>query len=256
MYFGQASTGERFRIIGQRGGRRPTCPRGTTTESSGRLGTGQQYVWCHRAPQFAPPARTTITVAPRTTVSPAIQAQVSPQVSPVLTQAQASPGARVAAQPAQVMPGGMTAAGGATGMTAAEFQRILAEQRAADEARRAAEMSALQQAMEERSRILEAQREQERQAMAEREAARVEAQRAAEERAIALPPPPTAGAFVPPSPLMPPTPVPTRPTAPTEIDITEAPVEAAAPVPWLLIAAAGVGAVLILGAGRKRGKRR
>lgn len=49
-----------------------------------------------------------------TTVSPTIQAQISPQISPVMTQQQSSPGASVSANPMQYMPGGQTAEGGGT----------------------------------------------------------------------------------------------------------------------------------------------
>lgn len=44
-----------------------------------------------------------------TTVSPAIQTQVSPQISPTMVQQQSSPGATVGASPQQYMPGGMQA---------------------------------------------------------------------------------------------------------------------------------------------------
>ena len=44
-----------------------------------------------------------------TTVSTAIVTQVSPQISPVMTQQQSSPGATVGANPLQFMPGGLSA---------------------------------------------------------------------------------------------------------------------------------------------------
>lgn len=44
-----------------------------------------------------------------TTVSTAIVTQVSPQISPVMTQQQSSPGATVGANPTQFMPGGLSA---------------------------------------------------------------------------------------------------------------------------------------------------
>lgn len=44
-----------------------------------------------------------------TTVSTAIVTQVSPQISPVMTQQQSSPGATVSANPMQFMPGGLSA---------------------------------------------------------------------------------------------------------------------------------------------------
>lgn len=253
MYFGQVDPGSRFRIISAAGGRRINCPPGTSEESRTRMGTGQTALWCYRAPSFAPPATTRIIYeAPRTTVSPAIQAQISPMVSPVLTQQQASPGASVQAAPAQTIPGGMRAAGGAPGVTAAELQSILAEQRRADEQRRASEFRAMQAEQQKRADILAAQRARESQAIADREAARQAAEAEAMERAIALPPPPTAGAFVPPSPLMPPI---REPAPVTEIDITGEVVEAGFPIPLALLAAVGLGAVLLLG-GKRGAKKR
>lgn len=258
-HLGQGSTGERFRIIAQKGARRVSCPRGTTQESSGRLGTGQQYVWCHRAATFAPPPRTTTTTiyhAPTTTVSPSIQAQISPQVSPVLTQQQASPGAGVSAGPTQYQPGGQQAGG----MTAAELQAILAAQRRTDDARRAAELQSMQQQMATRDRLLQEQRAGEQRAIADREAARraaeAEAMERARESAGALPP--TAGAFVPPSPLQPPIfePGPPLPVidAETAVDLVTAP-EGAQVVPYVLLAAAAVGAAFLL-RGKKGAKKR
>jgi hypothetical protein len=44
-----------------------------------------------------------------TTVSPAIQAQISPQISPTMVQQQDSPGATVGSSPQQYMPGGLAA---------------------------------------------------------------------------------------------------------------------------------------------------
>ncbi len=52
-----------------------------------------------------------------TTVSPTIQAQISPQISPVMTQQQSSPGATVGANPMQYMPGGMKGSGGGSGVS-------------------------------------------------------------------------------------------------------------------------------------------
>ena len=46
------------------------------------------------------------------TVSASFQTQISPQISPVMTQMQASPGATVGASPMQYMPGGMSAEAG------------------------------------------------------------------------------------------------------------------------------------------------
>jgi len=44
-----------------------------------------------------------------TTVSTAVVTQISPQISPVMTQQQSSPGATVGANPMQFMPGGLSA---------------------------------------------------------------------------------------------------------------------------------------------------
>lgn len=49
-----------------------------------------------------------------TTVSPAIQAQISPQISPTMVQQQDSPGATVGSSPQQYMPGGLAADTGVT----------------------------------------------------------------------------------------------------------------------------------------------
>ncbi len=61
-----------------------------------------------------PGSRTSSPSAPRqpsalTTVSTAVVTQVSPQISPVMTQQQSSPGATVGANPMQFMPGGLSA---------------------------------------------------------------------------------------------------------------------------------------------------
>ena len=49
-----------------------------------------------------------------TTVSPSIQTQVSPQISPTMVQQQSSPGASVGSAPTQFMPGGQSAETGTT----------------------------------------------------------------------------------------------------------------------------------------------
>lgn len=61
-----------------------------------------------------PGSRATNKSAPRqpqslSTVSTAVVTQVSPQISPVMTQQQSSPGATVGADPTQFMPGGLSA---------------------------------------------------------------------------------------------------------------------------------------------------
>ena len=52
-----------------------------------------------------------------TTVSPTIQAQISPQISPTMVQQQSSPGATVGANPYQFMPGGLDAETGISPFT-------------------------------------------------------------------------------------------------------------------------------------------
>ena len=63
----------------------------------------------------APDARTG-PGTPSTTVSPAIQTQISPQISPVMTQMQASPGAGVQAAPTMYPGGAQTVPMGAPGL--------------------------------------------------------------------------------------------------------------------------------------------
>jgi len=244
-HLGQGDTGNRFMLYAEKG-RRVRCPPGTTQESSGRMGTGQQYVQCWRPPAFAPPATTRITYeAPRTTVSPVIQAQVSPQISPVLTQAQASPGAAFQASPTQTQPGGQTAAGGG-GMTAADVSRMLAEQRQADETRRVREMQALQQTMVERQNLLDRMAAQDAAAREQQTADRSQAEADAVQRAMdsAAALPPTAGAFVPPSPLQPPIAMEETALAFDAGDVV-VPEETPA-VPYLLLAVAAIGAAFVL----------
>lgn len=121
----------------------PSCPSGARSVGSGSYGTGASTVsWrdCEmQAPRAAPPPPPP--PAPVITVSPAIQTQVSPQISPVMTQMQASPGASVAAQPISA-PGPMTAA------TAPQqdIERILEAERRAMAAE--SEMEAEKRAME------------------------------------------------------------------------------------------------------------
>lgn len=266
---GQAG-GDRFRIIAPKGARRLSCPPGTQTESSGKLGTGQQYVWCYRRP-MAPPKpvapQITVTVPTTTTVSPSLQTQISPQVSPVMGQQMASPGASQAGAPTQVAPAPMTRQ---TGITGADLQRILEEQRKAREAENAArerqrtvETEELRRQFAERSRaqdeIAQAQRAAEARRIEQERFARESAEQAAAESAAAMPPPPS---FAPPSPLQPPiqaaAPVMQPMLTEAEMqagDVTMAAPEGAAP-PWLMIAllAAGVGTVMMVAG--KKGKRR
>ena len=262
---GQGSTGSRFRIIAQKG-RRAQCPPGTQTESSGRLGTGQEYAWCWRAPQFAPPPVTTTTFAPvvTTQVPTAISTQVSPQISPTLAQQQASPGAAVTAAP--VAAPGPVSATPSTGITGEDLRRILEAQAAADEAEREArerksqvEIETLRREMAGRERmsreIEDARRADEARRVEAERFAREQAEATAIESAGAIPPPPSTTyapsgggmiPFVPPAPL--------EVGAPT-VDVTQAPIEAGTPWALILLAAAGVGAVVLMGGKGKRKSR-
>lgn len=265
---GQGSTGERFRIIGQKGGRRLSCPPGTTTESSGKLGTGQDYVWCYRAPSFAPPPVTQTTISVPTTVSVPTQVatQVSPQISPTLAQQQASPGAGVTSAPGQQAAGPSTS----QGISAGELRNILEAQEAARAAeRQAAERKQTAEMEELRRQMSERERASQDIYLAEQKAAadRAEAERFAREQAEALqaslaPPPPSmapsAGGglpamFAPPSQEI---------AAPIQTQARDVSVtaDAGGAPPWalLLLAAAGVGAVVMMGAkgGKSRRKSR
>lgn len=262
---GQGSTGSRFRIIGQKG-QRVSCPSGTSQESSGRLGTGQQYVWCHRAPQFAPPPTTRITYeAPRTTVSPSLQTQISPQVSPALTQLQASPGAQVRAAPSQVAPAPMT-----RGITGADLERIMAAQRAASaveqeahERKRNVETEELRRQMAARSRqteeIMAAQRAGEARRIEQERFAREQAEATARS-AEAIPPP---ASFSPGTPLQAPiqaaAPIVAPMMTPAEqvVEVEGDALEAGmSPMVLVMIAAAGLGVMMLAGQKGKRRKRR
>lgn len=52
-----------------------------------------------------------------TTISPTIQASISPQISPVMNQVQSSPGTSISANPMQYMPGGMRGSGGGSAVS-------------------------------------------------------------------------------------------------------------------------------------------
>ena len=263
---GQGSTGERFRIISSSKGGRVNCPPGTTQESSGKLGTGQPYAWCYRAPSFAPPPTTTFPYAPVTTTSvpTAVSTQVSPQISPAMAQQQASPGATATGAPVQSMPGGVSAQP-STGITGEDLERILAAQaaarRAEDEARERqgqTEIETLRREMAARERAsteiyLASQKAAADRAEAER-FAREQAEAAAQESAGAIPLPssmtyaPSGGGALPP--MAPPS----LPEAfgPPTVDVTQAPLEAGTPWALILMAAAGVGVVVLAGGKGKR----
>ena len=267
MNLGQV--GERFMLYAEKG-RSVNCPAGTTLESSGRMGTGQQYVKCYRPPVFAPPPTTTFTYAPvtTTTVPTAVTTAVSPQLSPVLAQQQASPGATVAASPVSA-PGPVTGSI-PTGITERQLRDILSAQAAAVEAERAAEerkaateMEELRRQMSERTRasdeIYLASQKAEADRVAADRFAREQAQQAAIESQAMIPPPPSTmyaptggGAFpLPAQPL----PSPDMTMAPQARDVTITQ-DGDAETPWalILLAAAGVGAVVLVGA--QKGKRK
>jgi len=269
---GQGSTGERFRIISSRKGGRVFCPSGTSQESGGVLGTGQKYVWCWRAPQFRPPPTTTTTISPviRTSVPTAVSTQVSPQISPTLAQQQASPGSAVSAAP-QAAPGGVTARP-STGITGEDLQRILTAQREADEARRkfegdkrATELETLRREMASRDRASRDIALADQKARADRAEsdrfAREQAEAMAAQTAQTLPPPasttyaPSGGGALPqfampgaPSAL----PEPFAPPSPPPVEVArQAQTEAGQPWALILLAAAGVGAIVL-----SKGKRK
>ena len=253
--------GERFMLYAEKGGR-VLCPAGTTQESSGRMGTGQQYVKCYRPPVFAPPATTTVTYeAPRTTVSvpTAVSTQVSPQISPAMAQQQASPGATAAGAQVQSMPGGVSAQP-TTGITGADLERILAAQQAADDAERearerqsATEMETLRRGMATRERAsqeiyLASQKAAADRAESER-FAREQAEATGQESAGAIPYSATGGGALP---LMAPAPLPQAFAPGPTVDVRQAPVEAGTPWALILMAAAGVGVVVLAGGKGKR----
>ncbi len=262
---GQGSTGERFRIIAEKGARRVNCPSGTSEESRGRLGTGQEYVWCWRAPQFAPPPVTTTTISPTITtqVPTAVSTQVSPQISPVLAQQQASPGAGVTAAPTAAP--GPVSAQPTTGITGEDLERILAAQAAADEAERearerkqAAEMEALREEMARRERatqeiFLAEQKAEADRAEQERYARELAEQEAAASAAAMPPPASMVPMMAPPQTMDLQAPITTEAR---DVTVTADAGEAGPPWALILLAAGGVAALAIMGGkGKKRAKR-
>ena len=230
MHLGQV--GERFRIIAQKG-RRAQCPTGTQQESSGRLGTGQEYAWCYRAPVFAPPPVTTTTISPQivTRVPTTVTTAVSPQIAPTLAQQMASPGAQVAAAPQQVAPL-------QTGITEQQLRDILTAE---------ATKAAAERDYERRRRdIADAQRlEDERYAREQAEAAA-----AAAAEVYTVPGGPPMALAPPPMPMLA---VPEMGPPPDEappVAIAEA--KAELPMGLLLLAAAAIGAVVLMGGKGKR----
>lgn len=248
---GLGQVGERFMLYAEKG-RSVSCPAGTTQESSGKMGTGQKYVQCYRPPVFAPPPVSTVTYeAPRTTVSvpTAITTAVSPQISPVMAQQQASPGATVAASPVSA-PGPTTGAATVpTGISASELRDILAADAEADRRAREVELETFRREIAERSRVSDE--------------LYLASQQAIESQEAIPPPPSTAymptggGALpaMPPAPMLPPPDMTMAPQA-RDVTITQ---DGDAETPWalILLAAAGIGAVVLVGGKggkRKRGK--
>ncbi len=266
--------GSTFTVRSQRG-ERPNCPGGSQEQS--RHGSGiRESVTCYRAPVFAPPPTTTVTYeAPRTMVRvpTAVTTAVSPQISPTLAQQQASPGAAVSAAP--VSAPGPTTGSIPTGISERQLRDILSAQaaaveaeRAAEERKRASETEELRRQMAERERasqeIWQAQMAADAARVEQDRFAREQAEAAAAESAAALPPP-ASTTYVPsggggfPLPAQPPLPSPDMTMAPQARDVTITQ-DGAAETPWalLLIAAAGIGAVVLVGAKggkRKRGKK-
>lgn len=269
MYMGElGQQGSTFVVRSQRG-ERPNCPAGSQVQS--RHGSGiRESVTCYRPPQFAPPpvTQTTISVPTQVSVPTAVSTQVSPQISPTLAQQQASPGSQVASQP-QSAPGG-TSAQPSTGITGQDLERILEAQRAAAaaerdalERQRATEMETLRQQMAERERASQEIYLAEQKAAADRAEAerfaREQAELTAQESAAVYAP---SGGGSLPLPSLPPSVVPSTipsyaggesSTQARDVSITQAP---DSEIPWALIAlaAAGVGAIVVIGT--KKGKRK
>lgn len=259
--------GSTFTVRSQRG-ERPNCPVGSQEQS--RHGSGlRESVTCYRAPVFAPPPTTTISYeAPRTVIDvpTRVVTQVSPQISPTLAQQQASPGATVAASPVSA-PGPVS-----TGISAGDLQRILDAQAAADAAERearerqsAVEIETLRREMAERERasteIWQAQMKADADRAEADRFAREQAEATAQESAGAIPPPssttyaPTGGGmvpFVPPAPMDIAAPISTQAR---DVTVTAGAAEAGTPWALILLAAAGVGAVVLMGGKGKRKSR-
>lgn len=228
-----------------RGGQSPpACPSGARSVNSGTYGTGAQTkAWrdCEmpapRAvapPPPPPPPRIEVT----TQVSPAIQTQISPQISPVMTQMQASPGAGVVAAPQQQAPAPMYG----PGPRAEEVERLAQRRREEEEyqARRLREQEAYYAEQTEARRLAEEAAEQRRMA--------IEAQSVTAPVPAPAPMGPVVSA---PLPAFSPQPEPAF--APAEPVVEEREPNGLM-LPLLIAAAVGVGA-LVLTQGKKRRKR-
>lgn len=272
MYMGDLSAlgqqGTTKTIRSQRG-ERPNCPSGW--QVMGRHGSGiRESVECYLPQTFAPPPTTTISYeAPRTTIAvpTAISTQVSPQISPAMAQQQASPGATAAGAPVQSMPGGVSAQP-STGITGQDLERILAARQAADDAEREArerksqtEIETLRREMAARERMTreidDARRADEARRVDAERYAREQAEASAVESAGAIPPPPSMTYAPSGGGMLPAMAPPSLPDAfaPPTVDVTQAPVEAGMPWALILMAAAGIGVVVLAG-GKGKGKKR
>lgn len=282
MYLGQMSTGKRAvgggsteRMTDRR--RAPACPGGAIRKGSGSYGTGtSKTFWtdCYfpPAPRAAPRAAAaapSIHFAPVTRISPAIQTQISPQISPTMAQQQASPGAAVAAAPQQVMPGGMRAATGAPAPlppgvrdwripSPEEKRAVEAEKRAKaaeqklQEQREAQQFATMQRQIQERYRVeqeiraAEQRSQQEAQRAAEAERAQAEAK--ARQAAVSVPVPRSMAPAAAPQPPFAPVPLPT-PQPPKEDIRQQIPL-------FLILAVGGVAAVALVAGKRKQPRKR
>lgn len=206
-WFGSRTTSYASRYEGQ-----STCPagqqvtaRGSTQHAPKYIGgpTSTPWVECKPIPVVAAPAPAPAP-APiiTTTISPVLQTEVSPQISPVFAQMQASPGATQAATTTQVQPGDMTAnvpsAGGGADQSTAEIIEFLRAEADIDRQRREAETA--QAEADRRARAAEEVAQADRQAQidAKWRAANEESQRLYAESAnrAATTQPETATAFV------------------------------------------------------------
>lgn len=262
--------GGRTQRFERQGSSPPACPSGARSLRTGAYGTGvSRTSWrdCEmRAPRPAAPPPPPPAPRITTTVSPVIQAQVSPQISPTMVQQQASPGASVQAQPISA-PGGQRAA------TAPQqdIERILEAERRAMAAEQAARDSEMQrrremEQLEARQRaqtaestrqaeMRELQRQYEQRAAMEAEAVAAQQARSIEAQAAEADAQAAETAFMPagaPSPLMPPVFAPDIQTAAAPMPETEP--ETKGNMLPILIAVAAVGGLFLMR--KKRGRKR
>ncbi len=142
------------------------CPPGQTVVERGEkpiraayIGapTSEPFVYCRPIEQRAAPVQAApVYQAPvyTTTISPVLQTEISPMISPVFQQTQASPGAVQAATPTMIAPGGMEAEGGGVAPGAdggAAMLEFMAQQAEQDRAQRAEETRLREQERRERA---------------------------------------------------------------------------------------------------------